>query len=197
MLSFYHNLRPFQVGRESAFQITTLTAESTLTVKSSGTTTTSRTTAVSSTSVTSSPAVLSAPAAVKPKTPTDLPTPLIGTPTCESTLMAVSREEKKLINLIGPYPYNAPPGFYWVPNGWRLEKTEASFEQFLTHQKEAQRRDRNWIFCGKVNLIFKRNIQKFQWFWRIRAAGDVCYPVEAISFISKEGILVQKFSVFN
>ena len=53
MLSFYLNLRPFQEGRESAFQMTTLTAESTLTVKSSGTTATSRATAVSSTSVSS------------------------------------------------------------------------------------------------------------------------------------------------
>ena len=45
--------------------------------------------------------------------------------------MAVSREEQKLISLNGPYPYDAPPGFHWVPNGLRLEKTEASFEQLF------------------------------------------------------------------
>ena len=194
MLSFYHNLRPFQEERESAFQMTTLTAESTLTVKSSGTTATSRKSAVSSTSVISSPAVLSAlTAAVKPKTPTDSSTPLVGTPTCESTPMAVSREEQKLINLIGPYPYDAPPGFHWVPNGWRLEKTEASFEQLFLEKvksnpsKGSTEKRQKLDFRGKVNLIFMRNIQKFQWFWRIGAAGHVCYPIQAISFISKQG----------
>ena len=45
--------------------------------------------------------------------------------------MAVSREEQKLISLNGPYPYDAPPGFHWVPNGLRLGKTEASFEQLF------------------------------------------------------------------
>ena len=34
MLGFYRNLRPFQGGRESAFQMTTLTAESTSTATS-------------------------------------------------------------------------------------------------------------------------------------------------------------------
>ena len=194
MLSFYHNLRPFQEERESVFQVTTLTAESTLTVKSSGITATSQKSAVSSTSATSSPAVLSAlTATVKPKTPTDSSTPLIGTPTCESTPMAVCREEQKLINLIGPYPYDAPPGFHWVPNGWTLEKTEARFEQLFLEKvrsnpsKGSTEKLQKLDFRGKVNLIFMRNIKKVQWFWRIGAAGDVCYPIQAISFISKQG----------
>ena len=178
MLRFYHNLRPFQEGRESAFQMKTLTGELTSILTSSGTTATSRTTAVSSTSVTSSPAVLSAPTvAVKPKTPTDSSTPLIGTPTCESTPMAVSREEQKLINLIGPYPYDAPPGFHWVPNGWRLEKTEGSFKQLFLEKvksnpsKGSTEKRQKMDFRGKVNLIFMRNIQKLLWFWR-RWAGE-------------------------
>ena len=107
--------------------------------------------------------------------------------------MAVSREEQKLINLIGPYPYDAPPGFHWVPNGWRLEKTEASFEQLFLEKvksnpsKGSTEKRQKLDFRGKVNLIFIRNVQKFQWFWRIGAAGHVCYPIQAISFISKQG----------
>ena len=153
-----------------------------------------RTTAVSSTSVTSSPAVLLAPtAAVKPKTPTDLSTPLIGTPTCESTLMAVCREEQKPINLIGPYPYDAPSRLHWVPNGWRLEKMEASFEQLFLEMVKSNlskgntEKQQKLDFRGKVNLIFMRNIQKFHWLYRIGAARAVCYPIQAISYISKQG----------
>ena len=37
---------------------------------------------------------------------------------------------------MGPYHYDAPPGFCWVPNIWKLEPIEAtptnvSFEQLL------------------------------------------------------------------
>ena len=37
---------------------------------------------------------------------------------------------------MGPYHYDAPPGFCWVPKGWKLEPIEAtptnvSFEQLL------------------------------------------------------------------
>ena len=88
--------------------------------------------AVSPTLIVSSPAASSAPtAAVKPKTATDSSTPLLTNPTCASTPMAVSREEQTFLSLIGPYPYDAPPGFHWVPNGWKLEKTEASYEQLF------------------------------------------------------------------
>ena len=51
MLRFYHNLRPFHKGRESAFQMTTLRGELTSILTSSGTTATSQATAVSSTSI--------------------------------------------------------------------------------------------------------------------------------------------------
>ena len=178
MLRFYHNLRPFQEGRESAFQMTTLTGELTSILTSSGTTATSRTTAVSSTSIISSPAVLSAPTgAIKSKTTTYSLTSLARTPTCAFTPMEVNREEQKLISLIAPYPYDAPTGFHWVPNGWRLEKTEASFKQLFLEKaksnpsKASTEKRQKMDFCGKVNLIFMRNIQKLLWFWR-RWAGE-------------------------
>ena len=30
--------------------------------------------------------------------------------------------QQHVYNFIGPYPYNPPEGFQWVPNGWKLEK---------------------------------------------------------------------------
>ena len=107
--------------------------------------------------------------------------------------MAVCREEQKLLNLIGLYPYDAPHGLHWVPNGRRLEKREASFEQLFLEKVESNpskgntEKQQKLDFCGKVNLIFMKNIQKFQWFCRIGAARAVCYPIQAISFISKQG----------
>ena len=37
-------------------------------------------------------------------------------------LTPVVQNKDQLLALIGPYPYEAPDGFKWVPNGWKLEK---------------------------------------------------------------------------
>ena len=57
---------------------------------------------------------------------------------------------KSIEELIGPYPYNAPPGFHWVPNEWKLEPiTErvkgTSFEE---------------LFLKKIKSTSKRNAQR-------------------------------------
>ena len=44
-----------------------------------------------------------------------------------------------LISLIVAYPYDAPPGFHWVPNGCMLEKA-------------AKRNERNWIFMERYSI---------------------------------------------
>ena len=38
----------------------------------------------------------------------------------------VSSELDILMKRLGPYPYAAPPGFNWVPNGWKLEPNQES-----------------------------------------------------------------------
>ena len=118
--------------------------------------------------------------------------------------MAVSREEQKLISLIGLYPYDAPPGFHWVPNGWRLEKTEASFEQlFLENVKSnpskgSTEKQQSLDFCGKVNLIFMTNIQKLPRFSWIGTMGtSVIRCKQFLLYPGKQGVLVRNFSVFN
>ena len=70
--------------------------------------------------------------------------------------MAVSREEKKLINLIGTYPYDAPPGFHWVPNDWRLEKTEASFEQLFLEKVKSNPSKGSTEKRQKLDFLWKR-----------------------------------------
>ena len=39
-----------------------------------------------------------------------------------------------LISLIGPHPYEAPAGFRWVPNGWKLEPTNTDFKTLLLNK---------------------------------------------------------------
>ena len=134
----------------------------------------------------SSQTVLSAPAAaVKPITPTDLSTPMVRTPTCASTPVAVSREEQKMISLLGPYPHMMLHlDSIGLANGWRLEKTEASFQQLFLEKVKSNPSKGSTVkrqkldFLGKVNLIFMRNIKKLQWFWWIGAGGTSVKDVQ-------------------
>ena len=97
--------------------------------------------------------------------------------------MAVSREEQTLISLIGRYTYDAPPGFYWVPHGWKLEKPEAGFEQLFLEKVKSKplqvgtEKQQKLDFCGKIILIFMVNIQKLQWFLWI-GEGTSIIPCE-------------------
>ena len=55
--------------------------------------------------------------------------------------------QQHVYNFIGPYPYDPPEGFRWVPNGWKLEKKErdVSFDE---------------IFIGKIRSITKNSGKK-------------------------------------
>ena len=66
------------------------------------------------------------------------------TPQFRKTISNVNGTHDKYQRILGPYPYNAPLGFHWVPNGWKLEPieptpTNVSFEQlFLDKVKSIQ-----------------------------------------------------------
>lgn len=72
------------------------------------------------------------------------------TPTCSSLVDSPStsfqpgpsnvEKEDQRLKLLGPYPYDAPPGYHWVPNGWKLEPVQeaqipdVSFEQLFLNK---------------------------------------------------------------
>ena len=54
--------------------------------------------------------------------------------------------QQHIYNYIGPYPYDPPEGFPWVPKGWKLKK-----EQDVSFDK---------IFVGKIRSITKNSGKK-------------------------------------
>ena len=59
------------------------------------------------------------------QTPTPTQTPM-QTPTVLT--------EQQLIDVIGPYPYHAPPGSIWVPNGWKLQQESTDFKTLFLNR---------------------------------------------------------------
>ena len=46
---------------------------------------------------------------------------LILTENSDAVSQSTEQPDKVLRDILGPFPYEAPKGFKWVPNGWKLE----------------------------------------------------------------------------
>jgi len=75
-------------------------------------------------------------------TPTHTPTqtalpnntlPLDAGPSTQATPVE-QQQETDLVSVIGPYPYNAPQGFKWVPNGWKLVPVSTDFKTLFLNK---------------------------------------------------------------
>ena len=55
--------------------------------------------------------------------------------------------------ILGPYPYDAPLGFCWFPNGWKLKWIESSPTNVSLEQ----------LFLNKVKPIQKKQKKRIEW----------------------------------
>ena len=58
-------------------------------------------------------------------------TPAAATPNIPKTKTNISIP---LTEILGPYPYPAPTGMKWVPNGWRLERSVTTFQEVFLNK---------------------------------------------------------------
>ena len=85
-----------------------------------------------------------------PQTPSPnliVSTPVVHASSSQEISIDAETIQQHIYNFIGPYPYDPPEGFQWVPNGWKLEKKEqdVSFDE---------------IFVGKIRSITKNSGKK-------------------------------------
>ena len=70
------------------------------------------------------------------------------TPQFSKTIFYANGNHDDYQRILGPYPYDAPLGFRWFPNGWKLKQIEStttnvSFEQlFLNKVKPIQEKQK-------------------------------------------------------
>ena len=70
------------------------------------------------------------------------------TPQFSKTISNANDTHDDYQRILDPYPYDAPLGFQWLPNGWKLEPIEStpanvSFEQlFLDKVKPIQEKQK-------------------------------------------------------
>lgn len=106
------------------------------------------------------------PAQTPTQTPSQTPsqTPL-QTPTQTSTQETLC--EELMVKVIGPYPYPAPPGSRWVPNGWKLQQDSSTdFKTIfldrikpISNSKEKKKRTKIDL-RGKVTMIFSARTRR-------------------------------------
>ena len=83
------------------------------------------------------------------------------TPQFSKTISNANGTHDEYQRTLGPYPYNAPLGLRWVPNGWKLEPieptpTNVSFEQlFLDKVKSIQEKKKK----NGMNLDLRAKIE--------------------------------------
>jgi hypothetical protein len=71
-----------------------------------------------------------------------------------------------LTEAIGPYPYDAPPGKKWVPNGWKLiddEPVQTSFEEVILntlHPKPPQAKRKRFKVHSKSIVISTKEFEE-------------------------------------
>ena len=91
------------------------------------------------------------PTQTQTKTPTQTETPTsTKTPTPTQTPMQTptALTEQQLIDVIGPYPYPAPPGSIWVPNGWKLQHESTDIKTlFLNRIKPIINTSKTFAIC--------------------------------------------------
>ena len=63
------------------------------------------------------------------------------TPQISKTISNANGTHEDYQRILGPYPCNAPLGFRWFPNGWKLKPIEStptnvSFEQLFFGQSQ-------------------------------------------------------------
>ena len=88
------------------------------------------------------------------------------TPQFSKTISNTNGTHDDYQRILGPYSYDAPLGFGWFPNGWKLKQIEStpanvSFEQLLSNKvkpiQEKQKKNRMkldlWAKTENPNLL--------------------------------------------
>ena len=100
---------------------------------------------------------------------TTITSPVTSLPPSVADYSSDCAEESILFKYIGQYPYEAPKGFQWVPNGWKLvAATPKTFEEiFLDKVKIPLGKNKN--DNKRRRLDCRSKIISLQDFWKIRA----------------------------